>query len=560
MERLWKWSKRNPRVAVMIAGLLALTGFLLGAGIQLRAVRVQRDRARTAEVETQKLLAKSAADAGLLSMQRGQFEDAVRHFDQSLTLGAEDETDVRLKRVQALVADRRIDEAERELSAVTKLEIHDRFRGAVNLWKAQLAFERQADDEAARRFLVEADNYYLPKDEQAYVAGMLAESSPDAVDQFRAAVSLNPMHHRARRMLVTMLVSLARFDEALAEILTARQLYATDIDFALLESLVHSALGETQAANDTLAELVLSDSERESWEEFCRSVYFLTHEMDPDWHQQANRIDEVVQQYVAEHHPLLQARGIHLPPKIGEAFRNFSNHVHAYRANGDITTFRDTVATIVHAHPEGSLFVLLGELQLEDKTFKDPDDVTDALASCHASLKHGAFLGTAHISARIGIAGASLFKSVMFETDRENSIAEFREALEGIDLQLFDPTDRNMATLTMGAVRLEQWELAEKWMNRWVKALESYAPDDEATRSRRNDILWNKIVLGLRTERWLEVVQDCDVFLQENPDHPSAMGARETAIGHIRTSLNIADEEQLGDPPPRTAEPLSETE
>ncbi len=535
-ERIWKWTRRNPRSATLVVCLVALVGFLLGAGFQLRAVRVQRDRARQAEAETQDLLAQSAADAGTLSMQRGRFEEAIQHFNQSLRRKPQHEIDLRFKRVEVFVAARKIDEATREVQQLVAARPDGRYEGLLLLWQAQLAFERQEAD-IAEQLMLKSKDCFLPKDEQAYAAGMLAEQSPSAVEQFREAVRLNPMHHRARRMLVTMLVSLARFDEALTEILTARQLYASDTDFGLLESLVRSAQGDLELAQVTLRELALTSDEHDGWMELCHSVSFLTQSMPPDWHQETDQLKKIVQGFVIKHRPLLATRGIHPPPRIGRAFQEFPDQVVQFAGLANVVPLRDCLRKIVLVHPEGSLFVLLGELQLADKTLDSPEDVNDALTSFRESLNHPAYLANAHIAARSGILGATLYKAFKFQQDWHASHQEFTKTLAVIDPRTIPAEFSHIRVFAVGALQFGELDLAEKWLARWAEA---EWQDEAKAKRERDEIRWLQIEVQRRRENWLAVLNQCEQFLADNPDHKQALSVRNMAIKNIDLALKDA--------------------
>ncbi len=554
-ERIWKWTRRNPRSATMVACLVAMIGFLMGTGLQLRAVRVQRDRARQAEAETQDLLAQSAADAGALSMQRGRFDEAIQHFNQSLRLKPQDEIDLRFKRVEVLVASRKIDEARREMQQLDAARPDGRFEGLLLLWQAQLAFERQESD-VAEQLLIKSMDCFLPKDELAYATGMLAEQSPTAVKQFREAVRLNPMHHRARRMLVTMLVSLARFDEALTEILTARQLYASDTDFGMLESLVRSSQGDLRAAKAALQQLDLTADERDGWMELCRSVNFLTQSMPPDWHQEADKLNNVVQGFVIKHHPLLAARGIHPPPRIGRAFQGFPDLVLQYAGGASVEPLRDCLRGIVSIHPEGSLFVLLGELQLADKTLESPEDVDDALTSFRESLNHPAYLSNAHIAARSGILGATLYKAFKFEKDWDQSHEEFTRTLAAIDPWTIPVNLPYIRIFASGAVKFGDVDLADKWLARWAAG---NWQDEETAKSEGDEIRWLQIEVQQQRKNWLAVLDQCDQFLADHPDHQEALSVRKMAVKNIDLVLKAVQVDPELSGPPKSDLPGSES-
>ena len=549
-ERAWKWIRRNPRIAGMLAGLLALAGFLLGTGSQLHSVRQQRDRARAAETETQDLLAKSSADAGLLAMQRGRFRDAVKHFDQSLQLGAEKETKLRLKRIEALVAARELDAAIAELDTVLAVEVEEPYRGETLLWQAQLAFETQGPSEAAERWLEKAQEHYLAKDDLAYVDGMLSNSSPDAVQRFRAALALNPMHHRARRLLVTMLIALGRFDEALQEVQTARQLYASDVDFALLESLIKSGKGGLADAQALIKNLRLDErldeAEMNAWIDLCQTLDFLTQrKVVADWNTQTEEMNKVVQAFAEKHVPLLAARGIHPPPRIGRVFTQLPEDLAHYYETKDYEPLLNTVAKAVRVHPEGSLFTLFADLQL--MTMPNPEDFKRAAADRATfermlqpffdSLEHPAIIKNAHVSARIGIIGWSLLRLnyTNDEAERAESFRMFMDAAREIAIEETAPDSRYTVVIVRGAMAAKEYAFALPWLDHW----ETATYEDEVVQlEKTNQILSHRITIAEDQRNWSGVVEYAQHLLKRVEDHPQALAARARAKQHLQESLD----------------------
>src|SRR5262249_55522303 len=57
----------------------------------------------------------------------------------------------------------------------------------------------------------------LPRADQLYARGLIADRSPEAADLFRDAVTVDPAHHRARASLVMLLLFLGRLEEAEAQ-------------------------------------------------------------------------------------------------------------------------------------------------------------------------------------------------------------------------------------------------------------------------------------------------------------------------------------------------------
>ncbi len=394
--------RRYPKVAALIAGLLLLAGFLLGTGLQLRRVSFQRDRAQEAERSTQVLLAGSAAGAGLLAMQRGQFEEAIAHLDQSLRLKPDDPADLQLKRIESLVALRRVREADDDLRQLVSAGYPAAHEGRVLMWRAQLALERGHAGIAPEDLLAQALRLDLPAAEKAYAQAMLADTSPDCTQHLAAALQNNPMHHRARRMLITLQIALARFEEAHNEIETARQLYANDVDFVLLDSLTNAALGSLEVARQRIVEVDLSADEQAKWLQFCEDIAYLTQQMPPGW-EDSERTKRVVRNYVSNYYRLLEARGIHAPPKIAARFHGLAELLDAWKI-GEMPPARlqDKLSDIVEAHPEGSLLVLLGEIKL--MRYDVADAAADPVALSRrrgATRRHSRHVSKSHRLSRL---------------------------------------------------------------------------------------------------------------------------------------------------------------
>ena len=239
--RLAKWARRRPMVAALSVGVFILASFLLGVASQLMEVTVQRDRAQLAEFETQSLLAESAANAGLLAMQRGQHTEAISHFQQSLDRGYKEKTEILIRLVEANFVLRNLDTA-----ADLLVRAEQSSRPELILWKGELALEGYSQFGDGESQFEQALLLPIPVDELEYAKGMLSDSSLEAAEQFRRTLEINPFHHRARRMLTLLLLSLARFDETSAELRIARQLYPENEDFLLLDCLTRSAQNKLQ--------------------------------------------------------------------------------------------------------------------------------------------------------------------------------------------------------------------------------------------------------------------------------------------------------------------------
>ena len=125
LERLAKFTRRRPVLSSLITATALLSAFLLGALLQLGAVKNQRNRAREAEVSNRELLAMASIDAGQLCLQRGEPARAVEHFKNGLDRGGDDPAAIHLLLVEALVSNGNIDSAAEYLSSACQFDRPD---------------------------------------------------------------------------------------------------------------------------------------------------------------------------------------------------------------------------------------------------------------------------------------------------------------------------------------------------------------------------------------------------------------------------------------------------
>ncbi len=252
--RVWKRIKSNPVVSVSagvaLVALFALTIVLpwIIAG-QKEAARIQiglerdiavaaqknaddqrevaeneRDKAISAQAEAdhQRNLAEERG-ARMKKMathfftrfaaQRGDWNTVLEYSNKAIQEDEENVATIRLGKIEALVE---LDQCHLALAELEKLEKEkeaENHRGEILLWRA--ATERNwSDHTRTKRMLEEALSAGLESDDELYASGLLAETSPEAIDFFRQCLSVNPFHLQARKMLVVSLILLGRQDEA----------------------------------------------------------------------------------------------------------------------------------------------------------------------------------------------------------------------------------------------------------------------------------------------------------------------------------------------------------
>jgi tetratricopeptide (TPR) repeat protein len=234
---------------VILALVLGLAGTLAG----LARARADQARAEAAERQTRRLLAASYQQGAELAMRRGAWREALDNVERALgaarEAGLPDPVSLHLARVKALAALDEGPKAAEELAQLAARKDLGDLEGAVLLWQADLALCLAGDDARALSQVAEAVRKGLPPAEAAYAAGLLAETSPDAVAAFREALDADPFHQRANGMLVLLLTLLGRFGEARDRLAFAEQVFPDDPTFPVLRAQIVALEDDLPAAH-----------------------------------------------------------------------------------------------------------------------------------------------------------------------------------------------------------------------------------------------------------------------------------------------------------------------
>jgi len=527
------WARRHPALASLAAGIVALSVFLLGVGTQLYRVSGERNRAQVAEQETQALLADSAADAGKLAMQRGQMKMAIVHFQQSLDRGHDDRVGLLLKLVEANVAARNI-----EVAAELWQQANNRNEAAAStstmkMWQAELALEGVRGFGDGEKLFREALLEDLPEADRQYANGVLAASSPEAVNALRQASLIDPFHHRTRRLLVFTLLSLARLDESLQEIRIARQLFPEDTDFRMLECLRLATANQLSDAQALLEDCELAPATKAEWSNFCSEVRRVTNDVVLD--TGTGRLDmlqlqSIIVDFNKSFLPLIKERGWRFPVKVGERFAALIGTLPELLTSDDQQR-ADAIDELVAFHPEASLLVMLGSLRLADVDIRSPDRdnqilmVEAARGAFRSALEHPGFLKKDDQLPWKAIFTTSVILSHSFRHDVEQNSQALVEAASRVDVNTIANAHgaRTFSIVTLNADALQE---ATRWIDRWLKLVS----DDEEFSL---DAHWHRAVLCKRTADWIGTKTACDRVLKIDPSHEAAKALREGAIAEI---------------------------
>jgi tetratricopeptide (TPR) repeat protein/tRNA A-37 threonylcarbamoyl transferase component Bud32 len=265
--RLRRWGRRHRSfVSALAALVLTLTAALAVGLVLVRAeqakteralaeknveatkAREAAERAEKAEREGRIELGRTSAAAARLSAQRGQWEDALRHYRQALTLEPEDDVALRLGMLECHLARYEFrafrDELAR-LAARTDLGTH---RGEVRLQQAleeMYSTRKDADPPALVR---QALDLGLPPVEEAFARALIAPTLPEVVENLQHAARLAPFHRRAHEILPAGLFLLGRIPEMRAAVARLHLIAPNATSAGMWQGYIHVLDGNLEAA------------------------------------------------------------------------------------------------------------------------------------------------------------------------------------------------------------------------------------------------------------------------------------------------------------------------
>ena len=543
VARSVRWSRRRPVIAGLLATSIILGAFFVGTATQLRQAKVQRDRAQTAESTAQALMAQASFDAGRLAGQRGQFTTAHQHFLRTLERNPDNRHELLLQ-----LANTAIEMKDFELAE----QYANRLQDEAGIRSSVAASLRIAQAELARRLTSELDRSValfgsieltqLPPNDQEYVRAQLANDSPAAVDHLQAACRSDPYDYRSRQMLILTLFSLARFDEALAEVNVARQLF-DDADFQLLEGLIRTSLGQLEPALEQLNSIEPPILDVDIWQELHQLLHHITQELGVDREEQnldVNKFAEISHQFVTSFAPLFEQRDWLLPARIATAFREIPSELESLQsANSESHT--KWLSELTETHPEGSLFLVLGSLHLSQV----PSGITDAsneiehmLAarrSFRESKTHSRFVKETIAFAPFAEFSTSLLLAYKYNVDVQSNYAACAEVVREFTPELINHK-REAEVIAFALGQAHAYEQQEPWIRRWQQLAGN---DPAAARDAMIALASNHRV----REQWFELLSICDQFLAEyNPKHRGIIEYREKAAEQLSQAIKAGSD------------------
>ncbi len=535
--QLTRWSKRRPGVAALLVGVAALSIFGIGVASQLLFVSAQRDRAQLAEQETRGLLANSAADAGRLAMQKGKMSEAIRHFEQAIQQGYENRPELLLNLVEANFVLQNYDDAANRLRETIVETDDSQPLSALTLWRAELAFAGFPEFGDSEQLFERARDLNLSSADAEFVLGMLADTSIGAANNFRKAVELDPYHHRARRMLILLLLSLAKVGEADSEIGIARNLYPADNDFLLLDCLSQAVAGDLSAVEKNLNDSTLDSEAIQDWKQMCNSLFTAAHDTQSGTGNGQDTIqwlENLRRRFRNEFSPLLQERKMRLPPEIERAFVEFSSQLPNLLRHGELECTK-ALESLVEVHAESSLYLALGDLNLvslgavADETNGETELLEQAREAYRASLQFDGYFKQSDQAPWLGIFTTSMMLALIHQHDIEANMLEYTKASRQIQHESVSSFSRARA-LTLAAFAANDLDEAGRWITRWLQL-------DAPNKSSRIDVVWHRAILCQKRQDWLGAIKFYRGVLKLDPNNEAGQNALEAAIRNAETII-----------------------
>lgn len=499
-EKAWKWAKRHPRWTATLSGIFLLMAFLLGTLIQLQSVNSQRHRAETAEKRSQGLLLESTCSAGRLAMQRGKMQLAVELLRQAQRLATTSDPELTLDLVESLIATRDIQNANQAMAGLSLGKLPDQLRGRGRMLSAHLELE-SSNIESAEKEFERAIKESLSPSHSNYVDAMLSDDSLTAVKKLKQSLDFEPLSHQPRRMLITMLISLAEFEKAENQLGIAQQLFPGDVDFQLLQAILFASTERLEQANELIKNSALDDNQKRRWSKVCtelsdfRSTY---NHRESEFGFNHDSLMRLCRMYSRDVGPCLSERGFVFPPKIAKHLSVFFECLNSYSDGKiDLSETWPELKSVVEVHPEGSLIIL------DLSTLLHQDRIQEVLARCKSIPQARGFVRDSdEMLVEIQVTSA------MIElTKPENQLARnaiLKAGVEAFDqfesfpnlVERFSSNQKYCRITCVFLIEAFKSKVAEEALVlRWLQRLEAHPASDP------QQVVWFKAVIANRARR-----------------------------------------------------------
>ena len=238
--KLQKWSQRN--VAYVLTGSVALIIISLALSLA-HGFKAQRDFAR------QMTTMRNAE----LAARNGHWRDALKLWHEAEVAGYGDPVYLELKQAEAWTILSESDKSRAILQKLSRRSDLGSQRGAVLLRLGEHELFDRATAAVGVQHIHEALAAGLTVADQSFANGLLADSTPEALEQFRHALQFDPYHHGAHLHSLGLEFLLGRHQELETHIRVFKILYPDDPTPIFIEASEQAMKGDEPGAQTLLA-------------------------------------------------------------------------------------------------------------------------------------------------------------------------------------------------------------------------------------------------------------------------------------------------------------------
>lgn len=533
-EKLSRLVRRHPAVSVMTLLLLLVSGITFGGGLQYLNVVSQRDRANEAEAQTLELLARDTAIAGRLAQQQGYTRTAIERYEEALERGFKNAGDLHFRIAECHLVHGDVVSAVRHLQRAVQSGTKDVPGTNVDLLKARLALLGVTEFGKSHSLLNSLNSDELDDADQYFLAGINAESSPEALAAFQKSLQLNSHHHASRSMACLLALSLANFDLAMEVATVSQQLFPDDSDFILMEALARAGLGERAESVALIQRTHPTDRERAEWTAFVDFLLEVRTEHSTggervfhsdaggDKHELSfDGLLALMDEFQSSYLKLIRQRNWHLPPRIEDRFVVFVQSAAALTESEQWTAFLDggsrsrklmqSGLAIIEAHPEGTLSTVIAR-QLLDLGVANNDDRKKIQFFFESAISADSFASDVRDHAMLGAYAVAVNLLHLYKVEPEKNLKRVLELTDEISPDVVTEVE-TARVMTLIPQTYNRWDYAERCVPRWIELARAEGSTDSLVSA-----LWELAVIQEHNEDWMGVLETCDEIIRISPD------------------------------------------
>ena len=248
LYRMRKFIRRH-RFGIAAAAMVVVlaVGAMMALGVA-QGLRVQRDAARQV----------TALRNAELAARNGQWRESLRYLDEAAAAGYADAADLGLQRAEAWTV---LTEPERSRAELVRLvhrsDLGQRRSLVLLRWGEHEMFDQATANQGVRD-VREALRLGLAGADGLFAQGLLAETTPEALDYFHRALQVNSFHHGAHRHSLGLEYVLGHHAELRDHCWLFVALYPEDPSARFLEAAELAAQGRLEEADKHAAALSAS--------------------------------------------------------------------------------------------------------------------------------------------------------------------------------------------------------------------------------------------------------------------------------------------------------------